>query len=188
MSIQGRIDRIKEQSKNMNLSVNYADGSQYFKEKAKIRDLNQLAEFLEHHRKRDNLHVRKTHLAKIHLAKKQLGMDGDDYKKLIMRLTGAQSAGDLVLPERLLLLKELERLGFKPKRRHRNAKPAAKDKKNLTNKIEALLADMKLPWAYADAMAKRMYKVDSVRFCHPDQLVGIISGLTVKQRKLAKKQ
>ena len=63
-------------------------------------------------------------------------------------------------------------------------KEPAEDKKPQLSKIEALLADMKLSWAYADAISNRMYRVRYVRWCSREQLTGIITALVKKQRKL----
>ena len=49
-------------------------------------------------------------------------------------------------------------------------------------KITALLAEAERPEAYADAMAKRMYKRDALAFCAPAELQGIVAAL-VKDAK-----
>ncbi|MCY1450273.1 hypothetical protein D9M71_670660 [compost metagenome] len=43
---------------------------------------------------------------------------------------------------------------------------------------------MKLPWAYADALARQMYKVQKVAWLRkPEQLTGLIAALYVEQEK-----
>lgn len=54
-------------------------------------------------------------LAKIHLAKKALGLTDDDYRALLARVGKAGSAADLDIAGRLRVLREFERLGWKPK-------------------------------------------------------------------------
>ena len=44
-------------------------------------------------------------------------------------------------------------------------------------KIEALLAEARRPWSYADAIAKRMYRVERVAWCTPDQARGLVAAL-----------
>lgn len=39
--------------------------------------------------------LRKNELAKIHLAKKQLALDDDEYRAILLSVTGRQSAADL---------------------------------------------------------------------------------------------
>ncbi|MCY1306732.1 hypothetical protein D9M70_566080 [compost metagenome] len=54
----------------------------------------------------------------------------------------------------------------------------------LITKIEAQLADMKLPWAYADALARQMFKIQRVAWIRkPDQLTALVSALHVEQEK-----
>ena len=51
-------------------------------------------------------------------------------------------------------------------------------------KIEAQLADMGLSWAYADAIAKRMFGIRRVAWCRKQkQLVAILAALHVEQEK-----
>ena len=52
-------------------------------------------------------------------------------------------------------------------------------------KIEAQLADMGLPWAYADSILLRMHLVESIRFAKPDQLRDVVAALTYEQERRA---
>lgn len=54
-----------------------------------------------------------TPLAAIHVAKKQLGLDDDTYRAVLVRATGKPSAGDMTPAEHDRALAELRRLGFK---------------------------------------------------------------------------
>ncbi|MBN0098998.1 regulatory protein GemA, partial [Pseudomonas aeruginosa] len=50
--------------------------------------------------------------------------------------------------------------------------------------IEAQLAEMKLPWSYADKIAKQMFGVAKVAWLKkPDQLTAILAALHVEQEK-----
>jgi len=53
-------------------------------------------------------------LAKIHIAKKQLGLDDDTYRALLLRVVGKESSRDMSAAEHGRLLAEFERLGFNP--------------------------------------------------------------------------
>ncbi|UFQ97008.1 gp16 family protein [Pseudomonas wenzhouensis] len=125
-------------------------------------------------------------LSKIHIAKGQLGMDDDSYRALLRRVAGVESAKDLNTRQVGRLMVELERLGFKPQ-------PSSKAKGKPHNaqqlgpridKIEAQLADMRLPWAYADALARQMFKVEKVAWLKKaEQLDALIAALHVEQEK-----
>lgn len=53
-------------------------------------------------------------LAKIHVAKKQLSLDEDDYRQILMDETGCASAGDCDVAQLERVTRRLEALGFKP--------------------------------------------------------------------------
>lgn len=125
-------------------------------------------------------------LSKVHIARQQLGMDDDSYRSLLGRVAGVRSAKDLTGKQAGAVLREFERLGWKPAPSQKaTGKPANfSTLPNEISKIEALLADMKLPWAYADALARQMYKVQKVAWLRkPGQLTGLIAALHVEQEK-----
>jgi len=101
--------------------------------------------------------LRKNELAKIHLAKKQLALDDDEYRAIMLSVTGKQSAADLDWQGRHKLLNHFKKIGFKivAKTAQRSRPAVARNRQALIGKIEAQLAEAKLPWAYADASAKR---------------------------------
>lgn len=53
-------------------------------------------------------------LAAIHVAKKQLGLDDETYRAVLVRVTGKASAGAMNEAERRNVVEELRRQGFKP--------------------------------------------------------------------------
>lgn len=57
---------------------------------------------------------RRAMLAKIHVAKKQLQLDEDDYRQILLDETGRSSAGDCTEAELERALKRFEAKGFKP--------------------------------------------------------------------------
>ena len=58
--------------------------------------------------------LRGSDLAKIHMAKKAIGMTDDDYRALLARVGKVGSAADLDIAGRVRVLREFERLGWKP--------------------------------------------------------------------------
>lgn len=63
-------------------------------------------------------------LAKIHIARKQLGLEEEDYRALLERTTGKNTARAMTEPERARVLAEFERLGFRAKPAARSQRPA----------------------------------------------------------------
>lgn len=125
-------------------------------------------------------------LAKIHIAKAQLGLDDDTYRALLARVAGVRSAKELSPRQVGAVLAEFERLGWTPKSAKKagraTPKPAA-TRKALVGKIEAQLADAGRPWAYADAMALRMFQVERVEWCDTDQLRRLVAALAYDAKR-----
>lgn len=132
--------------------------------------------------------TRKNDLAAIHIARQELAMDDDTYRDLLQRLTGHRSSADLDDIQRDRVLAEMRRLGALAKRKPADptkGKPRNFDSMpEMVTKIEALLADMKLPWSYADAIAKRQCGIARVAWLKSeDHLRAIIAALHVEQQK-----
>lgn len=132
---------------------------------------------------------RRRDLAAIHAGAKQLQLDEDTRRDLIQRITGHRSAGDLDDAGRAAVIQEMRRLGAgKPGARkpaHYPGTPHNFDHLHAEiTKIEAQLADMKLPWSYADAIAKRMFGIQRCAWLRGrNQLVAVLSALHYEQRK-----
>lgn len=125
---------------------------------------------------------RNQQLSKIHIAKKDLGLDDDTYRALLSRVAGKTSAKDLSPLEAAKVLRELERLGFQPKRNKTKPNPAA-GREKLVGKIEAQLAAAGRPWEYADGLAKRLYKVEKLEWLNPEQLRGVVAALAYDAKR-----
>ena len=68
------------------------------------------------------------------------------------------------------VMEHLKKLGYKPAERRFGKRPnPSKDKAAFMGKVEALLADRKLHWSSAHAMAQRMFKVEKVDWLDRDQ-------------------
>ncbi len=118
----------------------------------------------------------------IHVAQRDLALTEDTYRALLERVTGQRSAADLDAKQRRVVIDEFYRLGWKPKT-HRKPRQVAASKQKMMSKVEALLADAGRSWAYADGVAKRVCKVDSVQFCDEEQLRKVVAALMYDQRR-----
>ena len=135
--------------------------------------------------------ARRARLARIHLAKKTLALDEDTYRDLLARVTGQRSAADMTAQQHAEVLAEFARLGFRDERAEARAaafrgRPKGVKDVPLLRKAEALLADGRKPWAYAHAMAKRMFKVARVEWLNGEQLRRLVAALEVDARRHAK--
>lgn len=136
---------------------------------------------------------RRAELAKIHIAASALGMDtedkdpGSDYRSMLFAVGGERSAAKLTVEGRHAVLEHLRRCGFNAKPRKRVGEfpgtPHNIGNEAMLQKIEAYLADMKLPWSYADAIAKRQTGIARVAWCNKKGLQGVIAALHVEQEK-----
>jgi phage gp16-like protein len=140
---------------------------------------------------------RRRDLAAIHVARQQLAMDDDAYRALLVRVsatcgTSCRSSADLTARQRAAVLDEMRRLGAQrpakdgvragvyPGKPH-NADGARAEQ---IAKIEAQLADIKVSWSYANAIAKRMFGIARIAWLRKqEQLAAIIAALHVEQEK-----
>lgn len=126
---------------------------------------------------------RRKQLGAIHIGAEQLGLDRDAYEAMLWTVARVHSARDLDEAGRERVLSHMRSRGFRGQRHP--GRPHNTDRSPQIRKIEALLASAQRPWAYADAMAKRMFKIERVAFCQPDQLRKLIAALTYDaQRRL----
>lgn len=134
---------------------------------------------------------RNTQLAKIHIARQQLGMDDESYRAMLQRVAGVRSAAALNPSQAAAVLAELQRMGFAPKPTPKSqGKPHNMDARAMPimmKKVEALLADMALPWAYADGIAKQMFGIERCAWIRKEsQLKALIAALYNRQKKTQK--
>jgi len=136
--------------------------------------------------KRDN---RKGVLAQIHIARKELALDEDTYRQMIATVTGGKrSCSDCNVAELHKIVQHMKERGFKAKPRKRvgqyPGKPHNLDAQPMLQKIEALLAELKAPWSYADAIAKRQYGRERVAWLQSvEEFTGVIAALDVELEK-----
>jgi phage gp16-like protein len=130
----------------------------------------------------------KRDIAKIKIAQKELQIDDDTYRQMLNNVTGKTSSTKLTIAERGNVLDQMRKLGMhfkKSKTKVAKSYPGKPHNMNAQReKIEALLADMKLKWSYADALAKRMFKVERVAWLKKkEQLSAVIAALSKEQEK-----
>lgn len=126
----------------------------------------------------------------IHVAKRELAMEDDAYRAMlanIPELEGVTSTAKLAVPKLQLVLEALKQKGFKVRPKGKSkGKPHNFDAQmpEEITKIEALLADMGLPWSYADAIANQMFGIQRCAWVRDrKQLKAIIASLYVEQEK-----
>lgn len=130
--------------------------------------------------------LKKSSISIIHVAKNQLAMDDDSYRMMLKRLTGKSSSKELTERDFSRVMAEFRAKGFieKPSSRRKGKPHNFGNLPAIITKMEALLADMKLEWSYADSMAKRMFKIDKVAWIKKEQqLHDIVAALYYKQQK-----
>lgn len=134
---------------------------------------------------------RKADLAAIHIMAEQLGMitkhDDSAYRDMLWTLERKRSAADLDAGGRKRVRAHLNSLlGDRGPRRHYPGAPHNIDSAErgpLLGKIEAYLAEAGRPWSYADGMARKMFHVDRLALCGPEQLRKIIAALDYDARR-----
>jgi phage gp16-like protein len=126
---------------------------------------------------------RRRELAKIHILAQQVGLDRDAYETLLHGLTGATSAAGLDRDSRLRVIARLRAQLPAPAPSHHHGAPHNIDARPMLGKIEALLAEGGKPWAYAEALARRIAHRDRLAFCSDAELGKVIAALHYDQAR-----
>jgi phage gp16-like protein len=122
----------------------------------------------------------------LHIAKAQLRMSEAAYRDMLASV-GCRSSVELDYSKYGQIMDPLRAAGFKQV--HRSAKRSgmhrapSEDKKPMLSKIEAILADIGLSWAYADGIAARMFGIERVRWCNGEQVYKILQALIYYQKR-----
>lgn len=125
---------------------------------------------------------RRADLAKIHVLAKQAGLDQDLYRDMLRAQFRVASAGLLDADGRRRLIAYLRRAaGARPV--HHAGAPRTIDQRPMLRKIEALLADAHRPWAYAEAVARRICRVERLEFCSASDLRAVIAALVTDAKR-----
>lgn len=131
--------------------------------------------------------LRKTARIKaIHAACRAQGIDDEARRAIQVQLTGKESLSDMAYAEVNKVLDHINRgSGYTG----HAGKPKGIDADPQLSKIEALLADMKLPWAYihkskaGPTMVKRLTGKDRIEWADATGKQAVITALVKRQQK-----
>jgi len=132
--------------------------------------------------------LRAAQIRTIKVAVRQLGLDEETYRALLVRVTGKASCAQMSDGERGKVLDALKAQGFVLERNgksvyHHRPKDTRRepraDNTRMLSKVEALLADAKRPWNYAHALVKHMFGVDRLEFLRGGQLHKLVAALQI---------
>lgn len=126
---------------------------------------------------------RRAMIAKIKIAQKALAMNDDSYRALLTRITGKGSAAALEKREMEAVLREMQRLGWKPVNPQGTRPRVASEKDRTIAKIGAILKELNLSWNYAHGMAKAMFARERVEWLDAVELHKLMQALAVYQRR-----
>lgn len=120
-------------------------------------------------------------LAAIHVARKQLGLDDDTYRAMLVRVTGKDSAGKMNEAERQRVVEELRKRGFKKSSTPARSRAAGPYRAKLQALWIALwnLGLVDDPSDYAmTTFVRRQAKLDHTRFLiHHEDASAVIEAL-----------
>ncbi len=119
-------------------------------------------------------------LAKIHIAKTQLNLDDEQYRDIVRRITGKDSAAKCRYSQLIDLINEFKALGFKSPRKkafRQTEQSAVKKIYALWGKLQALEAVQSTDKTALDAFVKKYTGIDSVQWLQPAQQQKIIEIL-----------
>lgn len=124
-------------------------------------------------------------IAAVHVARKELRLDDDTYRGILLREGGRKSCSQMNVGELRAVLDYFRAQGWQPDRHPRATAPlkARPSRRPQLAKIAAMLAEAGRPWAYAHALAHKICHVDRVEWCRSDQLRNIIAALVYDQRR-----
>jgi hypothetical protein len=135
-----------------------------------------------------NPEYRRAMIAKIKIAQKDLAMDDAAYRALLTRVTGKNSAAVLDKGELEAVIREMQRLGFRPVNQQGPRPRVSDGKKRTLAKISAILRELNLSWNYAHGMAKAMFARERVEWLNAEELHKLMQALAVYQRRQRTRQ
>jgi len=127
---------------------------------------------------------RRAELARIHILAKQLNLPRDEYEDIVFSIGRVRSSGDLGAAGRGRLIEHLASLAGK----YEHAEwafvdTAAPDRRPLLRKIMMQLRSTGRRRAYAEGITRRMFGIERLTLCAPDQLRRVVSALVYDQRR-----
>lgn len=130
--------------------------------------------------------IGKKEIALVHVAKSQLGLTEDEYRGLLSSI-GVSSSKELDYRRFDELMNQFRARGFKPLGGSKTApgkhSDLPKEKQPMLSKIGAILAELEMPWRYADRVAKKMFGIDRLRWCTTDQTWKVLQALIIFQKR-----
>lgn len=127
---------------------------------------------------------RNRELARIHCVAKEIGLARDEYEDLLFSLARVRSAADLDDGARRRVIAHLQGLAD----RYDDwafVERSPGDRKPLLRKMIVMLRQRGAGKRYAEGIAKRMFGIERLELCAPDQLHKIVAALTYDQRRKA---
>lgn len=123
---------------------------------------------------------RNARIIAVKAAQRQLGLDDPTYRAMLMGQTGKNSATLLTLPELALVLNHMRLGGARhPTRDGGSRRPVpSADRAALLAKVHALLSELGVTLAYADAICQRNHWCDRTDFASPTLLHKLVGALT----------
>ena len=128
--------------------------------------------------------------AVIHIAKVQVGMTDDEYSALLSRV-GVESSVDLNNKTFSKVMYRFEKLGFQSLKKTKARRKPDKlplEKEKLMKKLEAIILDMDLSWAYVDSIAKKRFDVDAAQWLDGSDLYTLVQMMVIHQKRLAQRR
>lgn len=124
----------------------------------------------------------------IKAAQQYLKLDDETYRSILVRMTGKDSAKKLTLDELSQVRDYLHDQGYprKSPRKHGRRPSVPVTRESVLRKIEALLAEAKRPWDYAESMGKHMFNgKQRLEFLTFGELTKLMQALAIdaKRRK-----
>lgn len=137
--------------------------------------------------------ARRRELAKIQIARKQLGMADEVYRNLLWTIGRVKSSSDLDHAGRRKVLDHMRACGWRsaPGKKPHPGRPHnidTADRGPLLGKVEALLADARREWAYADGLARSMFGIERTAFCNAGQLHKMVAALEIDKKRRTKRE
>jgi phage gp16-like protein len=130
--------------------------------------------------------LRTRQISAIHVCKNRLGLDDDTYRALLQREGGENSSAKLSATGRARVLAAFQRLGATASQMMRNAVPTLgpapnvqADNEAMIGKIGAILADSGREWAYAQGVARRMFRRERLEWLRHDELHKLVAALQI---------
>lgn len=128
----------------------------------------------------------------IHVAKRDIALDDDSYRAILLRIGNKASAADLTVPELEKVLEHMKRSGFKVRSKKNDRPLASDDQSKMIRGLWLALAGMEVvrnsSEAALGAFVKRMTKVDTLQWLSTEQASQVIEHLKEWRERVTKER